>query len=80
MNDGHHSGAHWVLRILRKRSKTQRLRDQATRFLNRDDRARCGVGGRRVSLAIPEEKEQEIQAIEHLGMSFMIRGPAGIGF
>ena len=33
MNDGHHSGAHWVLRILRKHGKTQRLRDQATRFL-----------------------------------------------
>ncbi len=33
MNDGHHSGAYWVLRILRKRGKTQRVRDQATRFL-----------------------------------------------
>ncbi len=33
MSDGHHSGAYWVLRILRKHGKTQRLRDQATRFL-----------------------------------------------
>lgn len=33
MRDGHHSGAYWVLRVLRKSGKTQQLRNRATKFL-----------------------------------------------